>query len=196
MAVTPNLTVELLFQGYAQGYFPWSGRPARWYCPDPRAIFEMEEVHFSRRLLRTIRQEKFEVTFDKAFRRVIEACSAFHESCWIDDEIVNKYVEFHRAGFAHSVEVWEERELVGGLYGVHLRRMFAGESMFHHRRDASKVGFYHLVQKLKSMNVSLFDAQVLNPHTESLGASEISRSDFLRRLQDAVGFEEAWTQDW
>ena len=162
--ITPNLTPEMLLRAYSSGCFPWSGRPARWYCPDPRAVFEWDEIRFSRRLMRTVRQERYKVTFDQAFRQVITACSRLHTHSWIDSDIVEQYVALHRDGFAHSVEAWLDEELVGGLYGVQIRRMFAGESMFHTRRDASKVAFYHLVQRLQELGVQLFDAQVLNPH--------------------------------
>ena len=186
VGVTPGLDCHKLYQAYSHGCFPWSGRPARWYCPDPRAVFEFDNIHFSRRLLRTVRQGRYGVTYDRAFRRVVEACVEAHESCWIDDEIVRHYTEFHHQGFAHSIEVWEEEDLVGGLYGVQIHRMFAGESMFSRKRDASKVGFFHLVEKLKNSGVILFDAQVLNPHTRSLGATEIRRTAFLARVRQAV----------
>jgi leucyl/phenylalanyl-tRNA--protein transferase len=184
--ITATLTPEMLLRAYLSGCFPWSGRPARWYCPDPRAVFEWETIHFSRRLLRTVRQERYRITFDTAFRRVITACSHLHTHTWIDADIVDQYVVFHEQGYAHSVEAWLEDELVGGLYGVQIGRMFAGESMFHTKRDASKVAFYHLVQHLKGLGVELFDAQVLSPHTESLGAVEIPRDTFLRRLKQAL----------
>lgn len=194
--ITPTLTADMLFRAYSSGCFPWSGRPARWYCPDPRAVFEFESIHFSRRFLRTIKKEPYRITFDRAFRRVITRCSELHTNTWIDSDIIEQYVEFHKKGFAHSVEAWHEGELVGGLYGVQLRRMFAGESMFHTKRDASKVAFYHLVQHLRRLNVSLFDAQVLNPHTESLGAVEISRGMFLQRLKAALKGPGEWAVEW
>ena len=194
--ITPNLTPEMLLRAYSSGCFPWSGRPARWYCPDPRAIFEWDQIRFSRRLMRTVRQERYTITFDRAFRRVITACSRLHTHSWIDPEIVEQYVAFHREGYAHSVEAWLDDELVGGLYGVQIRRMFAGESMFHTQRDASKVAFYHLVQRLRELGVELFDAQVLNPHTCSLGATEIPRDDFLCRLREALAGPGDWVVRW
>lgn len=127
------------------------------------------------------------MTFDQAFREVIEACQYHHrESAWIDSEIVSCYVEFHRRGFAHSVEVWDDQTLVGGLYGIQIHRMFAGESMFSRERDASKVAFYHLVTKLRTLGVTLFDAQVANPHTRSLGVVTVPRTVFLFRLKQAI----------
>lgn len=193
--VTPGLSQDLLFRAYRSGCFPWSGRPAHWYCPDPRAIFDLSSIEFSRRLLRKVRQGKFKVTFDQAFEAVIEHCS-LHDDSWIDPEIVEHFCEFHRAGFAHSVEAWEGDELVGGLYGVHLRRVFCGESMFSRRSDASKICFFYLVQKLKELGVTLVDAQVLNPHTRSLGAFEVPRTEFLRRLKAGLEGEGEWRVSW
>jgi leucyl/phenylalanyl-tRNA--protein transferase len=196
VAITPRLTLERLFSAYSQGCFPWSGRPARWYCPDPRAVFEIPKIHFSRRLLRQVRRGNYEVSFDRSFRAVITACADFHATSWVDDEIIEKFVEFHEAGFAHSVEVWDEEELIGGLYGVHIAKMFCGESMFHQKSNASKIAFYHLVEKLKELEVELFDAQVINPHTQSLGAVEIPRSEFLRRVKSAVEGDGPLSVEW
>jgi len=196
VAITPQLSLRQLLWGYSRGCFPWSGRPARWYCPDPRAIFEFPKIHFSRRLLRLVRQEKYEVTFDRAFPRVIKACANVHPTSWVDPEIVKNFILFHEAGYAHSVEVWDENELVGGLYGVHLTRFFCGESMFHTKSNTSKLAFYHLVQKLREKGVTLFDAQVITPHTRGLGAVEIPRAEFLSRLKKAVGDEGPKTVAW
>lgn len=117
----------------------------------------------------------------------MEGCQQAHKDCWIDDFIKEAFCEFHQQGYAHSVEVWDSGTLVGGLYGVQIDRMYAGESMFSTVSNASKVAFYHLVHKLRQTEVELFDAQVLNPHTRSLGAFEIPREEFLRRLASSVG---------
>lgn len=186
VAITPEVNASDLFKAYAQGLFPWSGKPARWFCPNPRAIFELERIRFPKRLLRLVRQNRFELSFDEAFEDVVRGCQNAHETCWIDDYIRGAFCEFHAMGYAHSVEVWLDGDLIGGLYGVQMARMYAGESMFSRVSNASKVAFYHLVQKLKEKNVELFDAQVLNPHTRSLGAIEIPRSQFLERLSKAV----------
>ncbi len=180
-AVTP----KLLLKAYEAGIFPWSDRPARWFCPDPRAVFEWKNIRISRRLARTVRQGRFEVTFDLAFRQVVLGCARHHKSTWISAGMVDAYTEIHQQGFAHSVEVWREDRLVGGLYGVLCGGAFAGESMFHFEPDASKVGFVHLVEQLRALGVTLFDAQVLTPHTLRLGATEISREQFLDRLEAA-----------
>ena len=146
--------------------------------------------------MRQVRQNKYQVTFDQAFEDVIKACAKSHESTWIGPEVLSAYIAFHREGYAHSVEVWDEEELVGGLYGVHLKRMFCGESMFSLRKNTSKLAFYYLVQKLKSLNVELFDSQVLNPHTASLGAKAVARSTFLRRVSRALSGKVPWRNDW
>ena len=158
----------------------------------------MENIHFPRRLLRVVRKKSFHITFDTAFESVIRGCQEHHEECWIDEDIVRAFCDFHAMGYAHSVEAWQDGELVGGLYGVHMGRMYAGESMFSRVSNASKVAFYHLVEKLKSLGVELMDAQVLNPNTERFGAVEISRQDFLERLDLALrdGIEsQVWREE-
>lgn len=197
VGVTECLTCDQLLQGYSYGFFPWSGKPAHWHCPDPRAIFDLERLTFPKRLLRTVRQERYRVTFDQAFRAVIEACRDHHRgNTWIDDVIIDCYTELHQRGYAHSVEVWEAEELVGGLYGVQIRKLFAGESMFSKKRDTSKIAFYHLCQKLKSLGVTLFDAQVANMHTRSLGVREIPRYVYMERHRKAIEGEGSGAVSW
>lgn len=184
---TPRITTELLLDAYTHGIFPWSDRPARWYSPDPRSIFDLQTFKLSKRLARVVRQGRFQVTFDRAFPHVMEACRRHHFwTSWISTPMIAAYHEFHKAGYAHSVEVWREGRLVGGLYGVQVGAFFAGESMFHRETDASKVAFAHLVDKLRSLGVVMLDSQVLNEHTASLGAIEIPREDYLQRLDAAM----------
>jgi leucyl/phenylalanyl-tRNA---protein transferase len=191
-----RITSDLLLDAYGHGIFPWSDWPARWYSPDPRAIFDLTALRFARRLARVVRQGRFQVTFDTAFSRVMLECMRHHSrESWISSPMVAAYSEFHRLGYAHSVEVWREDRLVGGLYGVQLGRFFAGESMFHREADASKVGFVYLVEKLRDLGVQLFDSQVLSEHTASLGAVEISRDDYLSRLDSALA-EGPCPVDW
>ncbi len=189
VGITPAITPQLLLEAYQNGIFPWSDRPARWYSPDPRSIFELETLKLSRRLSRVVRQGKFRVSFDRAFTEVMWACGRHHWHSWLSPSMIAAYTEFHRMGYAHSVEVWSEESLVGGLYGVGMGNFFAGESMFFHRADASKVAFHYLVEKLRTLGVILFDSQVINPHTASLGAIEIERSEYLTRLRGALGSE-------
>lgn len=195
VGITPAITPQLLLEAYQNGIFPWSDRPARWYSPDPRSVFELETLKLSRRLSRVVRQGQYQVSFDQAFSEVMGACGKHHWHSWLSPSMITAYTEFHRMGYAHSVEVWCEGVMVGGLYGVGMGSFFAGESMFFHRTDASKVAFYYLVEKLRTLGVRLFDSQVINPHTASLGAIEIRRTEYLKRLQDALG-QEPHSQVW
>lgn len=186
VGVTRSMTVELLIEAYSKGIFPWTDRPVYWFSPDPRAVFELDSIHFPKRTMRLVRKKVFTVTFDQRFEEVVRGCRDHHADSWITEAFVATYGKLHRRGYAHSVEVWKEDRLVGGLYGVQVARTFAGESMFYKVADASKVGFVHLVEKLKQLGVTLFDAQVLTPHTERFGARNISRADFLSRLEIAT----------
>ncbi len=158
-----------------------------WFDPDPRAIIPLDErFHVPKRLTRTVRHGTFEIRVDTAFRAVMEACAARDET-WISDEFIAVYTELHRMGFAHSVESWLDGELVGGLYGVALRGLFAGESMFSHRRDASKVALVHLVEQLRHNGFTLLDTQFITAHLAQFGAMEIPRGEYLLLLSDAMG---------
>lgn len=188
-----RLTPEWLLDAYAHGIFPWpifdGTDVVVWWSPDPRAIFEIERFHVPRRLARTCKSEKFTVTCDRDFAGVIRGCatsSGRRHNTWLTPKMIEAYTELHRLGHAHSVEVWQCDELAGGVYGIALGGLFAGESMFHHVRDASKVALARLVPHLASRGYTLFDIQQCTPHTASLGATEIPRSDYLRRLADAV----------
>lgn len=195
VAVGGDLTVPRLLLGYRSGVFPWTTPPVTWWSPDPRAIFELGEIHIPRSLGRTLRQGIFRVTFDREFRRVIEGCASAPRGgspTWISPEFVEAYVKLHQAGHAHSVEVWRGLELVGGLYGVALGGFFAGESMFHRCNDASKVAVVEMTRRLHGDGFLLFDTQMVTPVTRALGAREIPRSDYLRRLAEAVARPEAW----
>ncbi len=188
VAVTDGLDVDLLLEAYGRGIFPWSEHPVRWYSPDPRAVFFRDRLVLPRKLDKLMRKGGFRVTLDAAFDRVIRTCTAahLHEGVWISEGFWRAYGELHRLGFAHSVEVWQGELLVGGLYGVQLGGLFAGESMFALVDDASKVAFAHLIGQLDVVGTRLIDAQVLNPHTERLGAIEVSRDDYLTLLESAV----------
>jgi leucyl/phenylalanyl-tRNA--protein transferase len=188
VAVTHSLSPLLLLAGYTQGLFPWSANPVRWYSPDPRAIFEPHSVHLPRNLAKCARRAAFEVTFDTQFAAVMRACAHAHraDGVWIDETFVAAYTQLQRLGYAHSVEVWSKGALVGGLYGVQVGGLFAGESMFHLQANASKVAFAATLAQLARQPVVLFDAQVRNAHTERLGAQEIRREQYLQRLHQAV----------
>lgn len=157
-----------------------------WFDPDPRAIIPLDErFHVPKRLARTVRRGVFEIRINTAFRAVMEACAARDET-WISDEFIEVYTELHRMGFAHSVESWLDGELVGGLYGVALRGLFAGESMFSHHRDASKVALVHLVERLRAGGFTLLDTQFITSHLAKFGAIEIPRDKYLLLLSEAM----------
>ncbi|MBX9679078.1 MAG: leucyl/phenylalanyl-tRNA--protein transferase [Gemmataceae bacterium] len=176
-----------VLRAYAAGIFPWfnEGDPVCWWSPDPRAIFELDRFHVPRRLARTIRSGKFRVTVNEDFAGVIRGCADRDEGTWITREMMHCYETLHRQGHVHSVETWLGDELVGGIYGVAIGGFFGGESMFCRVTDASKVALVALIERLKERSFALFDSQILNDHTGSLGAIEISREEYLERLKKA-----------
>lgn len=189
VAVGGDLSVERLLLAYRSGIFPWTTAPITWWSPEPRAIMELEAFHVSRSLARVIRQGKFNITLDQSFCEVIKGCAApavNRRSTWISGKFVNAYTHLHELGHAHSIECWLGGELAGGVYGVSVGGLFAGESMFHREANASKVALYHLVRNLQRQGFSLFDIQMLTPVTEQLGATTIAREEYLRRLARAV----------
>ncbi len=189
VAVGGELSTERLLEAYSSGVFPWyeDDSPVLWWCPDPRAVLELDALRIPRRLERTYRSGRFRITRDRAFDEVIRQCAwARPEGTWITDDMINAYCRLHELGHAHSVESWRKDRLVGGIYGVTIGGLFAGESMFHRESDASKVALLALVEHLRERGFELFDVQVLNDHTERLGAIEISRDEYFRRLRRAV----------
>ena len=181
------LSSQRLINAYRHGVFPWfsDGEPILWWSPDPRLVLFPDNLYISTRLAKTLRQQKFEVTTNQAFESVIENCAKLRvnaEGTWISEEIKQAYSKLHKEGVAHSFEAWREGELVGGLYGIALGKMFFGESMFHVQRDASKVAFVHCVNQLKLQGFGLIDCQVYSEHLASLGAEEISRAEFSQLL--------------
>lgn len=189
VTVTPAMTPELVLEAYRSGIFPWSEAPVRWYSPDPRAIFVPELIRVPRRIHREVRRGGFRVTFDTAFTEVMRACAEEHarEGVWIGPAFLEVYSQLQRMGYAHSVEVWRDDALVGGLYGLQIAGLFAGESMFYRAPNASKVAFAYLVRQLEETGNVLFDAQAINPHTERLGAVLVRRRDYLMLLRYALG---------
>jgi leucyl/phenylalanyl-tRNA--protein transferase len=187
VAVGGDLRPATLLRAYRNGVFPWysEGDPILWWSPDPRAIFELDRFYLSRRLMRTIQAGKFRVTINQAFAEVLRGC-ANRDSTWITTDMFDAYVQLHRLGHAHSIETWLGDELAGGVYGVAIGGFFAGESMFHRARDASKVALTYLVEYLKVRGFVLFDSQVVTAHTASLGAVEIPRAEYLTRLRRAL----------
>jgi len=189
VAVGGEMTVDRLVEAYGKGIFPWTADPVTWWSPDPRAVLDLEHVHIPRRLAAMVRKPPYRVTFDSAFDQVIEACAAApreDDTSWISAEFLEAYKALHKAGYAHSIELWNGSELAAGVYGVALGGLFAGESMFHRETNASKLALILLQKQLREWGFTLFDTQVLTPATESLGAHVISRAEYLRRLRVAV----------
>lgn len=189
IGVGGDLSPDTLVRAYAEGVFPWfnEGDPVLWWSPDPRAVIELDGLHVSHRLARTIRSGKFRTTVNTRFADVMRACGETRpEGTWVTDEMLAAYTELHRRGHAHSLEVWQGDELAGGVYGVAVGGLFAGESMFHRKTDASKVALVALVERLRQRGYVLFDVQMKTDHTERMGAVEIPRAEYLRRVHDAV----------
>jgi leucyl/phenylalanyl-tRNA--protein transferase len=189
VAVGGDLSVERLLLAYRSGVFPWTVGPITWWSPDPRGIFELDEFHVSRSLRRVIRQAPFFITVNKAFASVMEGCAEpakGRRSTWITPEFIEAYIQMHERGHAHSLECWQGERLVGGIYGVAIGGFFAGESMFHRVSNASKVALYHLIERLRERGFELFDVQMLTPITKQLGAIEIRREEYLKRLRSAI----------
>jgi leucyl/phenylalanyl-tRNA--protein transferase len=193
VAVGGTLDPDILEKAYRMGIFPWSSHPAvTWWCPDPRAIFELESFQISRSLRKSIRQSNWTFHLDRDFEGTMRRCAestADRPTTWISEDFVVSYCELHRRGLAHSVEVYEDDAPVGGLYGVAIGGFFGGESMFRRRSNASKAALAHLVSHLRARGFGLLDAQVMNPHLANLGACEISRAEFLRRLRLALALK-------
>ena len=189
LAAGGDLSPERLTRAYRGGIFPWfeEGQPILWWSPNPRAVLTPETVKVSRSLRKRLKREEYRITFDTAFTAVMRACAeprAGQRGTWITDDMVAAYGRLHEEGIAHSVECWHGENLVGGLYGVALGRVFFGESMFSRRSDASKVALVGLAERLRTWGYRLIDCQVSSPHLVSLGAVEIPRREFVGRLEE------------
>jgi len=192
LAVGGDLCEERLLLAYSMGIFPWySGNdPILWWSPDPRLVLFPDDLRITRSLNQTINKGTFKVTMDTAFESVIKACATVHGKddgdTWITEDMINAYIGLYKSGYAHSVESWYNGKLVGGLYGISLGSSFFGESMFTKKSNASKVAFALLVQQLSKWNYTLIDCQITTAHLKSFGAIEISRSEFLEKLQSSL----------
>lgn len=192
LAIGGDLSIDRLLLAYNSGIFPWyeDNQPLLWWSPDPRMILYADNFKVSKSLRRTIKSEKFKITFNKNFAAVIAHCASVPRKgqggTWVTNEMQKAYIALHKAGHATSIEVWEKELLVGGLYGIELpsKRVFCGESMFSLMSDASKVAFYHLSEYVKTKNYKFIDCQIYNSHLESLGAEEIPRAVFLNALAE------------
>lgn len=184
----PDLQPERLLTAYATGIFPMADEDGKiyWYSPDPRAVIELDRFHVPRTLRQAYRRRPFELVVDQDFEAVIRGCADRPEGTWISAEIVEAYCRLHALGVAHSVEARQGPELVGGLYGVALAGAFFGESMFHTESDASKIALVYLVERMIARGYQLLDVQFITPHLQRFGAVEISRKDYLNRLEAAL----------
>ena len=197
LAVGGDLHPERLIAAYRQGVFPWyeEGQPLLWWSPDPRTVLHPSCAHISRSTRKFLRKSSFVITFDRAFTAVIQACAAprqYTDDTWITPAMQRAYTELHQRGHAHSVEVWEGDQLVGGLYGVALGKAFFGESMFSRRSNASKTAFLALASHLQKLDCELIDCQMPTDHLDSLGAQQISRADFISRVQHLSSLPDCW----
>ncbi len=191
LALGGDLSVDRLLEAYNNGIFPWynEGQPILWFSPDPRMVLFPSELKVSKSMRQVIKKNQFEVTFNKDFDSVIQNCSTIarpeQDGTWITRDMQNAYKKLHELGYAISVEVWKNSELVGGLYGIWLKekKVFCGESMFAKVSNASKFGFINLVEWLVKKEVKLIDCQVYTDHLASLGAKEIPREEFLKFLK-------------
>ncbi len=192
LAVGGDLSEPRLLLAYTMGIFPWysKGSPILWWAPDPRLILPPAELKTARSLNQTIKKDIFKITMDTAFESVIKNCAEAkrkgQRETWITPEMIDAYVGLHHSGYAHSVESWFEGELAGGLYGVSLGSAFFGESMFSKMSNASKVAFAALVEKLIEWDFTLIDCQITTAHLKNFGAREVSRKEFLEKLESAL----------
>lgn len=186
---TMDWSVDVLVSAYSQGYFPMpdpdNSNKVLWFRPNPRAVIPLASFHVSRSLRRKINKKQYTYSFNRCFRDVMVACGD-REETWINESFLQIYMQMHQIGFAQSVEIWLEKKLVGGTYGVSLAGGFFAESMFHSETDCSKLALYHLVEELKYSGYTLLECQFLTPHLESLGAVEISDHDYIQRLTQAL----------
>jgi leucyl/phenylalanyl-tRNA--protein transferase len=202
LAAGGTLSPQRLLDAYRRGIFPWYSpdQPPLWWSPDPRMVLFPRELKVSRSLTKRLKKQDYEIRIDTAFREVMLACASTprpgQDGSWIVPEILEGYCALHALGYAHSVETWMDGQLAGGLYGVSIGRMFYGESMFHHATDASKLAFVHLVRHLKLQGYGMIDCQMHTPHLASLGAREIPRDEFARRLAELVNLKPDSPGQW
>jgi leucyl/phenylalanyl-tRNA--protein transferase len=202
LAAGGTLSPQRLLDAYRRGIFPWYSpdQPPLWWSPDPRMVLFPRELKVSRSLTKRLKKQDYEIRIDTAFREVMLACASTprpgQDGSWIVPEILEGYCALHALGYAHSVETWMDGQLAGGLYGVSIGRMFYGESMFHHATDASKLAFVHLVRHLEQQGYGMVDCQMHTPHLASLGAREIPRDEFARRLAELVNLKPDSPGQW
>lgn len=192
LAIGGDLDIERLTAAYLNGIFPWynEGQPIIWWSPNPRAVLFPGKIKISKSLRKSLRKYNYEVTFDKAFIDVINACAVSRRDglgTWIVSDMKQAYIALHKHGLAHSVEVWQDGELTGGLYGVSLGQAFFGESMFSKRTDTSKIALVYLARQCQQWGFGLIDCQIYSEHLGTLGCEEIPRSQFMQLLDSCCG---------
>jgi leucyl/phenylalanyl-tRNA---protein transferase len=189
VAAGGDLSPGTLVHAYSNGMFPWTTNPITWWSPDPRAVFPVDGIHVSRSLARHLRRTRLRITYDTAFRKVMEECARSRpgrRQTWISRRFITGYTGLFELGYAHSVEVWNGETLAGGMYGVAIGSFYAGESMFSNAENGSKVALVAMARRLRECGFTLFDTQFLTEHLASMGAVEISREEYLRRLREAI----------
>lgn len=191
LAIGGDLSVTRLIRAYSAGIFPWYNpdEPILWWSPDPRAVLMPGGMHVTRSLAKTLRRADYAVTLDRTFTDVLAGCAGPRLTgggTWLGSDMRNAYLRLHELGYAHSVEVWRDHQLIGGLYGVAIGRAFFGESMFSRASDGSKIGLYWLCEQLRAWNFQLIDCQVASTHLRTLGAQDLSRERFLNLLRPAL----------
>jgi leucyl/phenylalanyl-tRNA--protein transferase len=189
VAVGGDLSIGRLLAAYRNGIFPWSVDPITWWSPDPRGVIELGRLHVSGSLRKTLRRQPYQVTIDRNFEAVIRACKEAPGRCksWISPKLMRAYLRLHQEGHAHSVEAWQGDVLVGGVYGVAVGGLFAGESMFHRADDASKIALVFLEEHLRLAGFEVFDVQMVTPVTSQMGAREVARKEYLQKVKATVG---------
>jgi leucyl/phenylalanyl-tRNA--protein transferase len=204
LAMGGDLSSERLLAAYTKGIFPWYelGQPILWWSPDPRAVLWPRDLHVSRRLQRSRRQSKLTMTCDRAFATVVQRCAEprrYADGTWITADMTQAYCALHEIGWAHSFEAWHDDQLVGGLYGVAIGRVFFGESMFSRLANASNIALIAAVTYLQARNFALLDCQIWSSHLQTLGATTLSRAEFLQQLNTLChpkGSPGSWAQDF
>jgi len=191
LAIGGDLSPERILNAYKKGIFPWfsDGEPPLWWSPNPRTIIQTDEIRINKSLRKFLKKSPYKTSINKAFNKVIKCCADApfrNENTWILPEMVDSYVELHKQGHAHSVEVWFDEELVGGLYGVAINGFFSGESMFYAKPNASKVALVSLAKLLKDNQIDMIDCQLINPFLEQMGAKEITRQNFKKLMNKAI----------
>ena len=191
LAYGGDLNLHRLISAYSQGIFPWySQEPILWFSPDPRMVLYPTNLKISKSLKKELKKDRFEITFDRAFDQVIHSCAEIRKGdTWITNAMINAYIELHQFGLAHSCEGWLDNQLVGGLYGVSIGNVYFGESMFYKEKNASKVCFVKLIEKLQDENFALVDCQVETEYLRSLGAELIERDNFIDIVNSAINYE-------